>query len=165
MPTVCASRSSSVQPEGLESVLPTYAPRIAKMKIVYQATGQSGFTFNELLVSMGIVVYAVMAYSLGSINVIQQQTASSNSTVAMHLAQDKMEELQGRRALTDVDVCPAAGDHGISANGSAPGIFDRCWKIYPSTYGTSLKQIEVTVSWRDRETHQVTFSTLAFREQ
>jgi Tfp pilus assembly protein PilV len=135
------------------------------MKIGYQSSRQSGFTFNELLVSMGIVVYAVMSYSLGSVNVIRQQTVSSNSTVAMHLAQDKIEELQARRTLADVDVCPSGGDRAISANGGASGVFDRCWRIYSSTYGAHLKQVEVTVSWRDHETHRVTLSTLAFRAQ
>jgi prepilin-type N-terminal cleavage/methylation domain-containing protein len=129
----------------------------------FNPSAQSGFTFNELLVSMAIVVLAIMGYSLGSVGVIRQQTVSGNSTIAMHLAQDKIEELQARRILTDIDVCPGGGDQGISANGSAPGPFDRCWRIAPSALGILLREVDVTVSWRDYETHQVTLSTLAFR--
>ena len=93
---------------------------------------QAGFTFNELLVAMSIVVLAVMGYSLSSANVIRRQTMSSHSTVAIHLAQDKIEELQAQRTLIDGDLCPNGGDHGISANDATPGLFDRCWRIAPS---------------------------------
>lgn len=124
---------------------------------------QAGFTFNELLVAMSIVVLAVMGYSLSSANVIRRQTMSSHSTVAIHLAQDKIEELQAQRTLIDGDLCPNGGDHGISANDATPGLFDRCWRIAPSFLGANLKQIDVVVSWQDHETHRVTLSTLIFK--
>lgn len=112
---------------------------------------------------MGIVGFAVLAYSIGSVGVFRQQTVSSNATIAMNLAQDKIEELQARRILSDTDLCPGGGDRGIGAGGTAPGLFDRCWKIAPSALGSRLKEIEVTVSWRDHDARQVTLSTLAFR--
>ncbi|HWP23054.1 MAG TPA: hypothetical protein VNM15_02560 [Candidatus Binatia bacterium] len=125
---------------------------------------QAGFTFNELLVSMGLIAFALLAHSVGSVGVFRQQTASGNATVAMHLTQDKLEELQARRILSDINVCPGGGDVGIGASGAAPGLFHRCWKISPSALGSRLKEIEVTVTWRDPEVRQVTLSTLAFRE-
>lgn len=124
---------------------------------------QAGFTFNELLVSMGLIAFAILAHSVGSIGVFRQQSASGNATIAMHLAQDKIEELQARRVLFDINVCPSGGDLGIGASGAAPGLFDRCWKIGPSALGSRLKEIEVTVSWRDHDVRRVTLSTLAFR--
>jgi len=124
---------------------------------------QDGFTFNELLAAMGIVVIAVMAYSLSSITLIRRQVVSDSSTVAIHLAQDKIEELQAQRTLADGDLCPQGGDRGLSARSGVPGIFDRCWRIGPSQFGPDLKQIDVTVSWRDHEVHDVTLSTLVFR--
>jgi prepilin-type N-terminal cleavage/methylation domain-containing protein len=127
------------------------------------ATQQSGFTLNEVLVAMSVVVLMVMGYALSSGNMIRRQTANSYSTVAIHLAQDKMEELQAQRTLSDSDLCPAGGDRGIGANGAAPGVFDRCWRIVSSSYGPHLKQIDVRVSWQDQEIHRVTLSTLAFR--
>jgi hypothetical protein len=124
---------------------------------------QAGFTFNELLVSMSVVVLAVMGYSLSSGNMIRWQTINSHSTVAIHLAQDKIEELQAQRTLSDADLCPSGGDYGIAANGVTPGLFDRCWRVAASLHGANLKQIDVTVSWRDHQSHRVTLSTLAFR--
>jgi type II secretory pathway pseudopilin PulG len=124
---------------------------------------QAGFTFNEILVAMGIVVLMVMGYALSSGNMIRRQTGNSYSTVAIHLAQDKIEELQAQRTLSDSDLCPGGGDHGIGANGAAPGVFHRCWRIVSSSYGPHLKQIDVSVSWEDQEIHRITLSTLAFR--
>lgn len=124
--------------------------------------GQAGFTFNELLVAMNIVVVAVFGYSLSSFDVLRRQTVGDHSTVAIHLAQDKIEELLARKNLPDGDLCPSGGDHGISPTGKAPGIFDRCWRVMPSALGGDLKQLDVTVSWRDHSAHQVTLSSLRY---
>jgi Tfp pilus assembly protein PilV len=132
------------------------------MRVSARFRQDAGFTFNEILAAMSIVVLGVMGYSLSSVNVIQRQTVSDHSTVAIHLAQDKIEELQALRPPADIDVCPTAGDHGISAKTGVAGIYDRCWRVTPSPLGTSLKQIDVTVSWRDYEAREVTLSTLLF---
>jgi len=123
---------------------------------------QAGFTFNELLVAMNIVAVAVLGYSLSSFDVLRRQTASDHSTVAIHLAQDKIEELLARKDLPDGDLCPSGGDHGISPMGKSPGIFDRCWRVTTSALGSDLKQLEVTVSWRDHSAHQATLSSLRY---
>ena len=123
---------------------------------------QNGFTFNEILVALGIAVVTVMGYSLSSVQLIQRQTASGNSTIAIHLAQDKLEELQSRKHIADVDLCPGAGEHALSANPGAQGIFDRCWRVVPSALGVGLKQLDVTVSWRDTEPREVMLSTLIY---
>lgn len=123
---------------------------------------QTGLTFNELLVAMNIAVVAVLGYSLSSVDALRRQTAAANSTVAIHLAQDKVESLLAVQNPSDADLCPSGGEHGISATGLSPGRFDRCWKVSPSAFGANLKQIDVSVSWRDHEPHQVTFSTLVY---
>jgi len=123
---------------------------------------ERGFTFNEILVAMNIIVVAVMTYSLGSANLIRRQVVNDNSTVAIHLAQDKMEELQARRPLADIDVCLGGGDHGLSPKAGVAGIFERCWKTVNSPIAPDLKQIEVVVSWRDHEPHEVRLATLVF---
>jgi len=127
-----------------------------------KVTAQAGFSFNELLVAINIVAVAVLGYTLSSGDAIRRQTISGNQTVAINLAQDKLEELQARGTLTDGDLCPNGGDHGIAAKGSGAGIFDRCWKITPSPLGAMLKQLDVTVAWRDHSDHRVSLSTLIF---
>lgn len=123
---------------------------------------EAGFTFNELLVAMGFVTVAVMGYSLSSVQLFRQQLVASHSTIALQLAQDKMEELHGQRPLLDVDNCPDGGDHGLSGGSAAGGIFDRCWKVQESALGSDLKQIDVVVSWRDREIRNVALATLIY---
>jgi Tfp pilus assembly protein PilV len=123
---------------------------------------QAGFTFNEVLAALGLIVFVVLAYSLSSIGVIRDQTISDKLTAAIHLAQDKMEQLQANRNLTNDDRCPGAGDRAISATGAAGGIFDRCWRIADSPLGSHLKQVDVTVSWRDYENRKVSITSLVF---
>ena len=76
-------------------------------------SSQAGFTFNEVLAAMAIVLFAVMSYSLATITLNRRQVISDNSTVAINLAQDKLEELQAQRPLADGDLCPAGGDQGL----------------------------------------------------
>ncbi len=123
---------------------------------------EAGFTFNELLMTMGLVAFVVVSSSVGSLNLIRRQVVSDNLTVAINLAQDKIEELQARRPLSDLNLCPGGGDQGLSARRGVAGVFDRCWKIAPSSLAANLKQIDVVVSWRDHEVHETTLTTLAF---
>ena len=123
---------------------------------------QRGYTFNELLVALAISVTAVMSYTFNTASLFRQQAANGNATIAMQLAQDKLEELQARRNPADENRCPSGGDHGLTASGGAGGIFDRCWRIQPSSLGPNLKQVDVTVSWRDLQANDVTLSALLF---
>ena len=116
---------------------------------------QRGFTFNELMVAMNLIVVAVMGYSLSAVGLIRGQTANDNFTVAIHLAQDKIEQLKAQTKLVNDHRCPSAG-------GAAGGIFDRCWQVADSPLGANLKQVDVTVSWRNYESHQITVTTLIF---
>ena len=127
-----------------------------------QASRQQGFTFNEVLVAMSLVVVAVFGYFLATLGVIRGSTSSDNYTVAVNLAHDKMEELKALAKLINEDRCPGSGDRGITAVAVVGGIFDRCWKVADSPLGTNLKQIDVTVSWRDYDNHEVTLSTLVY---
>lgn len=123
---------------------------------------QAGFTFNEILVSMNIIAVAILGYSLGTVGVMRGGLTNNNFTVAVNLAQDKMEQLQARNNLADINNCPGAGDQGITASGAAGGIFNRCWTVSVSPLGTKLKQLTVKVSWQDHEHREVTISTLLF---
>ena len=123
---------------------------------------QKGFTFNEVLVALSVVVVGVLGYFLTTLGVIRGNATSDHYTVAVNLAHDKMEELKAAANLVNEDRCPDAGDRGMTAVGALGGIFDRCWKISDSPLGANLKQIDVTVSWRDYENREVTFSTLIY---
>ena len=125
---------------------------------------QSGYTFNEILVAVAVTGIAVLCYSASTITVIRGNHASENYTVAVNLAQDKMEQLRTHAPLANENRCPAAGESAINAKGAAGGIFNRCWKITDATVGANLKQIDVTVGWGDTDSHSVMLTTLVYQE-
>jgi hypothetical protein len=123
---------------------------------------KDGFTFNEILVSMNLIVVAILGYALGTMGVIRAGLTNNNFTVAVNLAQEKIEQLKADQRLSLVNNCPDAGDRAIAATGRAGGSFDRCWTITDSPMGTKLKQVSVKVSWQDHERREVTITTLVF---
>jgi Tfp pilus assembly protein PilV len=123
---------------------------------------ESGFTFNEVLLAMNVIVIAVLGYSAGTGNLIRWNSANRDYTVAINLAQDKLEQLKAQKKWTDVNNCPTAGDRDLAATGEPGGIYTRCWIISNSPLGAELKQITVTVSWPDRESREVTLTTLVY---
>jgi Tfp pilus assembly protein PilV len=128
------------------------------------AERQAGFTLNEILVSISVIIIAILGYSLSTVGVIRGNMTNDNTTVAINLAQDKLEQLKAQKKLVNDDLCPGSGDHAITAAGMAGGIFDRCWRIVDSPLGPRLKQIDVRVSWREQENREVVVSTLAYTE-
>ncbi|MCM3904647.1 MAG: hypothetical protein ND866_23365 [Pyrinomonadaceae bacterium] len=136
----------------------------AFLKLQIVGWHQKGFTFNEVLVAINVIVIAILGYSLSTIGVIRGNLTNDNTTAAINLAQDKMEQLKAQKNLVNDDRCPSAGDRAITAIGTLNGIFDRCWRIVDSPLGPHLKQIDVTVSWRDRENREIIVTTLVYSE-
>ena len=128
------------------------------------AERQAGFTLNEVLVSINVIIIAVLGYSLTTVGVIRGNMTNDNTTVAINLAQDKLEQLKAQQRLVNDDRCPGSGDHAITAAGMADGIFDRCWRIVDSPLGAHLKQIDVRVSWREQENREIVVTTLVYTE-
>ena len=135
---------------------------LLKLQIVGKR--QTGFTFNEVLVAVNVIVIAVLGYSLSTVGVIRGNLTNDNTTVAINLAQDKMEQLKAQKKIVNDDRCPSSGDHAITATGTADGAFDRCWRIADSPLGPHLKQIDVKVSWGDRENREIILTTLVYTE-
>jgi Tfp pilus assembly protein PilV len=125
---------------------------------------QTGFTLNEILVSINVIIIAVLGYSLSTVGVIRGNMTNDNTTVAINLAQDKLEQLKAQKKLVNENRCPSSGDPAITAAGTAGGIFNRCWRIADSSLGPHLKQIEVRVSWRDQDNREIAVTTLAYTE-
>jgi hypothetical protein len=102
-----------------------------------------------------------MGYTLSGAQLWRHQTVNGNTTVALQLARDKLEELQARPNPAEENRCPHGGDVDIAATGASGGIFRRCWAVSPSALGANLKQLDVTVSWRDFQDHEVSLSALS----
>jgi len=136
----------------------------AMLRLIRSPLRQQGFTFNEILVAMVITGIGVLGFAATTVSVIRGNHASSNYTAAVNLAQDRMEQLRGRAGISNENRCPAAGENGLNLAGGAGGIYSRCWRISDSPLGMNLKQIEVTVAWRDPKPRSVTLATLVYRE-
>jgi Tfp pilus assembly protein PilV len=95
---------------------------LLKLQIV--GKHQTGFTFNEVLVAINVIVIAILGYSLSTVGAIRGNMANDNTTVAINLAQDKMEQLKAQKKLVNDDRCPSSGDHAITATGTPNGIFE-----------------------------------------
>jgi len=136
------------------------------MFLLSSSWGQEGFTFNEVLISIALIAIGILGFSLNTVGVIQGNHVSSNITIATNLAQDKMEELRAHISFTDMDNCPDAGDRSLTATGAPGGIYDRCWTIknFSVPGGEGLKEVSVTVRWRDYLPREVTLSTLVFTQ-
>ena len=134
------------------------------LRLIRSPLRQQGFTFNEILVAMVITGIGVLGFAATTVSVIRGNHASSNYTAAVNLAQDRMEQLRGRAGISNENRCPAAGENGLNLAGGAGGIYSRCWRISDSPLGMNLKQIEVTVAWRDPKPRSVTLATLVYRE-
>ena len=131
-------------------------------RILKACCRELGYTVNEVLVAMIIVVVGILGYSISTVGVMRGNSASSHYAVAVNLAQDKMEQLKGNKDLTNTNNCPGSGEREITAMAGPGGIYNRCWAISDSALGTKLKQITVTVSWDGAEHQEVTLTTLAF---
>lgn len=143
--------------------------RRLRLKCDLRIAGVGGYTLHETLIAMALISLGVLGLAMNTNGVIRGNHRSDTLTVATNLAQDKMEELKARAALTNLNNCagpgtaPEPADLKITASGVPGGIYDRCWVIQDSTLGTRLKQIDVTVSWQDQGLRDVTLSTLAYR--
>lgn len=144
---------------GLLLVMEHAKTRLSRLMFLRQ---EDGFTLNEILVSMALIAIGVIGFSVNTIGVIQGNFISNNVTVATNLAQDKLEELKTPGSFTNVNNCSSPPDH-LTAAGVTGGIYDRCWVITDRTdLGTGIKEIDVTVSWRDYISRSVTLSTLVY---
>lgn len=129
---------------------------------IFRVRSQAGFTFNELLASMGLTFIAVLSYSLSSVGLFREQKAADNLTVAMHLAEAKIEELKSFQKPSLINNCPGGGDVGVGADGLSSGIFQRCWSQAVAPGSSTLHRIDVTVAWQDNKPQKYQLSTLVF---
>jgi prepilin-type N-terminal cleavage/methylation domain-containing protein len=131
--------------------------------------GQGGFTLHETLVALALFSLGALAFVLSIGGIIRGNASSSHLTAAVHLAQDKIEELRTRAVLLPTDNCSGVTGGGepadlqIKVTGEPGGIYSRCWKVEATKLGAGLMGVEVTVRWQERVGRTVTLATLLYR--
>jgi type IV pilus assembly protein PilV len=119
---------------------------------------EHGFSLVELLIAVVMIAVGLLAFGTFSGIVTDRSEDNEKKTVAVNLAQDKLEYFKNlslkttlSSALNGTDTVNAAGTAGTGA------YYTRVWTI--STSGT-LHTVTVTVTWADLTSHTVTLSTL-----
>ncbi|MBT6716551.1 MAG: prepilin-type N-terminal cleavage/methylation domain-containing protein [Nitrospina sp.] len=126
----------------------------------------SGLTLIEVILAVALASIGLLAYGVLSGAVIERNAVSKKSSVAVTLAQDKIEELKelGTRViLSDADALDSpvydsstqswtatAGGEAIDSQGVSGGtdaIYTRTWSITPISGADYFTNVGVTVSW------------------
>ena len=137
---------------------------------------QQGFTLIEVLIAISILTIGLLAVAKMQVSAIQGNYFSNNTTTALSLAQQKMEDLLGR-AYTDADLAdtqagnnanltslvtidhqePNVDEEGVSGS----GIYHRVWNVADDTPITDTKTITIIVTWtKGNNTHRVNLSCI-----
>jgi prepilin-type N-terminal cleavage/methylation domain-containing protein len=134
--------------------------------------GQSGFTLLEVLIAISILTVGLLGVASMQISAISGNFFSDNTTTALCLAEDKMEDLMGKN-FDDVDlVDTTAANNGnldsistvdfeetVNADGQvgAGGEYRRIWNIANST-DPQMKTVTVVVTWQG-DSHRLSLTS------
>ena len=149
---------------------------------------QSGFSLIEVLMAVAIVATGMLAYGSLSGSIMTANTKSTKKSIAITLAQDKIEELRNLTLMYQdlstalngagpVDTNPVfdtataqwidSADESVDAEGKATGVlqFTRTWTMTQSTTdastggGNHLFDAQVIVSWNNNGQQSVTLES------
>ncbi len=115
-----------------------------------------GFTLIEVLISMTIFSIAILGLATGAGSVMRANQTSYFSTIAINLAQDKLEELKANPA--NLNPCPPICDSTVPTHDGVA--FTRTWVFTEDSPVDGVRRIDVQVEWTDHMTHTVSISSL-----
>jgi len=114
-----------------------------------------GFTLIEVLISMTIFSIAILGLAIGAGSVMRANQTSYFSTIAISLAQDKLEELKANPAT----LAPCS-TNCESPKPTHDGVaFTRTWEVTNGSPVPGVSRIDVQVEWTDHMTHTVSISS------
>ena len=116
--------------------------------VIPRVQRRDGFTLIEILIAMGIFTAAILGVAISTTSVIKANQSSYSTTIAINLAQDKLEELKALPASL-----ASGGPVTDTINGET---FSRSWTVTSDSPITGMKRIDVTVTWTDYGSHSIT---------
>ena len=137
------------------------------MKIVIHGKNkgkQEGWTLIEVLVAIVILCVGLLAVGTMQISAIRGNFMGGNTSIALTLASQKMEDLLNRN-YTDAALANGAHTEQVSDSGvvAAGGFYRRDWTITDTVTGASnwptMKEITIIVSWEGNR-HRITISSM-----
>ena len=113
---------------------------------------RAGFTLIEVLVAISIFSFGMMGLAAGAVTITRANKTAQFHTMATALAQEKLEQLKAT-SVSFVSTCAS------SCETTAPSYlgvtFTRTWDVQTNLPQTGLKQMTVTVAWRDYIDHTI----------
>jgi prepilin-type N-terminal cleavage/methylation domain-containing protein len=123
---------------------------------------QGGWTIIEVLVAVVILCVGLLAVGTMQISAIRGNFMGGNTSIALTLASEKMEDLLNKAYGTDADLTAGTHNEEVSDSGvvAAGSFYNRTWTIADTaTPWPTMKQITVVVSWEGNR-HRVTISSM-----
>lgn len=121
-------------------------------------TREGGFTLLEILIAVSILTIGLLGVAKMQVSGIQGNSFSNKTSVALTLAEQKMEDLLGK-TYSDAALTGGSHDEGnVNEAGQAGGLFHRTWNVVDnSPINGMTKTVTVTVGWaNDAHTVSVT---------
>lgn len=112
-----------------------------------------GFSLIEVLVAIVILSISLLALAGLMTTTTRNNSLGSHLTEAATLAQDKLEELRAMR-WDSIPLNQTSGDSPLSGTGIR---YNRSWIARPNALNGDIKEIEVTIGWRDATSHSLRF--------
>ena len=128
-----------------------------------QSRRQEGWTLIEVLVAVVILTVGLLAVGTMQISAIRGNFMGGNTSIALTLASQKMEDLINRD-YNDPDLNAGTHQEQVSDSGVAGGgFYQRTWVVTDSSTLSgdwpTMKQIVIRVSWQN-DSHGVTLRSM-----
>lgn len=107
---------------------------------------ENGFTLLEVIVSIAILTFGLLAVASMQITAIRGNDLASRITEASGWGQEKIEELSGL-SYTDADLDPTGNPH---TEQTPPAGYAITWDVTDNNPVNNVKLITVTVTWQDK---------------
>lgn len=112
-----------------------------------------GFTLIEVLIALIILAISLLALAGLMTTTTKNNSVGGRITEAATLAQDKLEELRA----SPWDSIPVNVTNSDSPE-SRPGVqYERTWVASLNGSNPDLKEIKITISWKDTTSHSLRF--------
>jgi len=125
------------------------------MKLRQKHSNEAGFTLIEVLVAGVVTLFGILALASFSGSLVNQNAYSERETMAVSLAEEKMEDLRGSAFIAYL----TAADNDTDTVTTSAGTFTRTWTIVEDFASTSDK-VTVWVDWDGKGNTEVSLATL-----
>lgn len=146
-----------------------------RLRKLDQMKRQMGFTLIEVFFAIFIIVFVLFALNKMTVLVMRSNSLNDNTSSAIDLAQDKIEELKSALPTSAILLdLQTANNNDLSSTtnfdfqesnidglGRPGGIYTRTWNIANNSPKPGMKSVAIIVTWMDQMgDHRVLLRTI-----